>query len=97
MLTQSRANEATIQVTSSAIIKVRSRPLIRYGTHQKTISGRPGQMYTPSDTRLEWAGERLLFESHSNEHQRKRRQLVESSPGPLLKSCLGSLARYGTH
>ena len=35
--------------------------LARYGTHQETISRRPEQMYTPSDARLEWPGEGLLF------------------------------------
>ena len=39
-------------------------------------------MYTSSDTRLEWHGEGPLF---------------ESPPGPLLKSDLQSLGRYGTH
>ena len=39
-------------------------------------------MYTPSDTGLEW----LLFEP----------DLSECS-GAILKSCLGPLARYGTH
>ena len=43
-------------------------------------------MYTPSDTRLEWPEEGLLFESDLNE-----------CSGALLKSCLGSLARYGIH
>ena len=36
-------------------------PLVRYGTHQKTISGRPEQKYLPSDPRLEWPAEGLLF------------------------------------
>ena len=44
-------------------------------------------MYTPSYTRLERPGEGLLFESDSNERL----------GGALLKSCLGLLARYGTH
>ena len=43
-------------------------------------------MYTPSDTRLGWPGEGPLFESDS-----------KYTPGPLLKSCLRPLARYGTH
>ena len=46
-------------------------PLVRYGIHQETISGRPEQIYTPSDTRLEWPGEGLLFESDSNDRQGK--------------------------
>ena len=29
----------------------------RYGSHQETISRRPKQMYSPSDTGLEWLGE----------------------------------------
>ena len=37
------------------------RPLDRYGTHQKTISKRPEQMYSPSDTGLgmAWGGHYL--------------------------------------
>ena len=31
-------------------------PLARYGNHQETISRKPEQMYTSSDTRLEWSG-----------------------------------------
>ena len=63
------------------------QPLARYGPHQETISRRPEQMYTPFDTRLEWPGEGLLFELDSNER----------SGALLLKSCLGPLARWGTH
>ena len=45
------------------LLKSGLRPLDRYGTHQETTSRRPEQMYTPSDTRLEWLGEGLLFKS----------------------------------
>ena len=44
------------------LLKSGLQPLGRYGTYQETISKRPGQMHTPSDTRLEWPGEGLLFE-----------------------------------
>ena len=37
-------------------------PLAKYGNHQEMISRRPEQMYTSSDTRLEWPGEGPLFE-----------------------------------
>ena len=37
------------------------RPLDRYGTHQKTISRRPEQMYSPSDTGLGMAWGGSLF------------------------------------
>ena len=33
------------------------RPLDRYGTQQKTISRRPEQMYSPSDTGWDWLAE----------------------------------------
>ena len=49
------------------LLKSGPQPLARYGTHQETISTRQEQMYTPSDTRLEWHEEGLLFESDSNE------------------------------
>ena len=48
------------------LLKSDLQPLARYDT-QGTISRRPEQMYTPSDTRLEWPEEGLLFESDSNE------------------------------
>ena len=42
-------------------------------------------MYTSSDTRLEWPGERLLFESDSNKRRGpKIGPLFESPPGPLF-------------
>ena len=41
-------------------------PLTRYGNHQETISRRLEQMYTSSDTRLEWPREGPLFELDSN-------------------------------
>ena len=47
--------------------------LARYGNHKETISRRPEQMYTLSDTRLEWPGEGPLFESDSNKHQGPKR------------------------
>ena len=40
--------------------------LARYGTHQETMSGRLEQAYLPSDSRLEWPGEGLLFELDLN-------------------------------
>ena len=52
------------------------QPLAIYGTHQETIGRRPEQMYAPSDTRLEWPKERLLFELDSN----------KCSGGALLKT-----------
>ena len=52
-------------------------PLTGYGNHQEIISRRLEQMYSSSDTRLEWPGERPLFEQVSN----KRRG---GKTGPLL-------------
>ena len=43
-------------------------------------------MHTPSDTRLEWPEEGLVFESNSNE-----------CSGGIAEVMLGPLARYGTH
>ena len=61
----------------------------RCGTHQETIGRRPEHMYTPSDTRLEWLGEGLLFMLDSNKHWRAKMQpLFESFPGPLLSRPL---------
>ena len=55
-------------------------------------------MYTPSDTRLEWLGEGLLFKLDSNKRWRAKMQpIFESFPGPVLKSSMGPLARYGSH
>ena len=80
------------------LLKLSLRPLDRYGTHQETISRRPEQMYTPSDTGLEWLGEGPLFKSVSNRRRgSKLRVLFKPFPGPLLKIDLGPLFRYGTH
>ena len=57
-------------------------PLARYGNHQETISRQPEQMYTSSDTRLEWPGEGPLFELDSNKRQGDK-------TGPLSESLLG--------
>ena len=73
-------------------------PLDRYGTHQKTISRRPEQMYSPSDTGLGIAWGGSLFTSVSNKrHRAKLRLLFKLFPGPLLKSGMGPLARYSNH
>ena len=69
-----------------SLLKSGLQPLATYGTHQETVSRGQEQMYTPSDTRLEWPEEGLLFESD-----------FMNAQGALLKSCLGLLARYGTH
>ena len=54
---------------SGLLLKSGVGPLARYGNHQETIRWRPKQMYTPSDTRLEWPGEGILFESDSNKRR----------------------------
>ena len=73
-------------------------PLARCGNHQEIISRRLERMYTSSDTRLEWPWEEPLFESDSNKCKvTKTEPLFESPPGPLLKSGLQTLSRYGTH
>ena len=74
------------------LLKSGLQPLGRYGTHQETISRRPEQMYTLSDTRLEWLGEELLFKLDSNKRWRAKMQpIFESYPSPLLKSGMGPL------
>ena len=64
------------------LLKSGLRPLGRYGTHQETIHRRSEQMYTPSDTSLEWLGEGPLFKSDSNKRWRPKMQ-------PLFESFLG--------
>ena len=74
------------------------RPLDRYGTHQKTISRRPEQMYSPSVTGLGLAWGGSLFMSVSNKRRgAKLRLLFQSFPGQLLKSGMRPLARYSNH
>ena len=63
-------------------LKSSLQPLARYGTHQETQSRRPEQMYTPSDTRLEWPEKGLLFESDSNEWS-----------GGIIEVMLGALGK----
>ena len=68
------------------------------GTHQKTISRRPEQMYYPSDTGLGMASGGSLLTSVSNKRcGAKLRVLFKSFPGPLLKSGMGPLARHSNH
>ena len=55
-------------------------------------------MYTPSDTGLEWLEEGPLYKSVSNKHQGvQTAATIQVISGPLLKSGLGLLFRYGTH
>ena len=55
-------------------------------------------MYTLPDTRLEWLGEELLFKLDSNKRWRAKMQpMFESFPGPVLKSSVGPLTRYGNN
>ena len=81
-----------------SLLKSSLQPLGRHGTHQEIISRKPEQMYTLSDTILECLGEGLLFKLDSNKRWRAKMQpIFESFPGPLLKSGVGPLARYGNH
>ena len=74
------------------------RSLDRYGIHQKTISRRPEQMYSPSYTGLGLAWGGSLFTLVSNKRRGAKLQLLfKSFPGPLLKSGMGPLARYSNH
>ena len=68
------------------LLKLGLQRLARYGTQQETISRKPEQMFSPSDTRLEWPEEGLLSESDSNE-----------CSGGIIEVMLGALGRYGTH
>ena len=80
------------------LLKLGVGPLARYGNHQEIISRSLEQMYTSSDTRLEWPGKGPLFESNSNKRWGpKAGPLFQSPPWPLLKSGLQPLGRYGTH
>ena len=73
-------------------------PLDRYGTCQETISRRLEQMYTPSDTGLEWLGEGPLYKLVSNKRQGvQTAATIQVISRPLSKLGLGLLFRYGTH
>ena len=65
------------------------------GTHQKTVSRIPEQMYSPSFSAglgMAWGGS--LFTLVSNKHRgAKMRILFISFPRPSLKSSMGPLAR----
>ena len=79
------------------LLKSGMGPLASFGNHQEIIGRRLEQMYTLSDTRLEWPGEGSLFESDSNKRQGPKRGHYSSHPRPFLKSGLQPLFRYGTH
>ena len=53
-------------------------PLASYGNHQEIINRRLEQMYTSSDTRLEWLGAGPLFESDSNKRRGPKRDHYSS-------------------
>ena len=85
-------NGPLIESHPRPLLKSGLQPLDRYGTHQETISRKPEQMHTPSDTRLEWLREELLFKLDSNKRWRAKMQpLFESLPGPLLSGALGQI------
>ena len=79
-----------------AILKSGVGPLARYGYHLEIVSGRPEQMYTLSDTRLEWPEGHYSSRTQINAGT-KTGPLFESLPRPLLKSGPQPLGRYGTH
>ena len=68
------------------LLKSGLQPLAKYGIHLETIRRRPEQMYTSSDTKLEWP-----------EGGYSLSQIRMKTRGALLNSCLGPLARYGIH
>ena len=74
-----------------ALLKSCFGPLIRYGTHQETMSGRLEQVYLPSDSRLDLSGEGPLFELNVNKWWEggKMWALFKSRSGPLFTSGLG--------
>ena len=75
-----------------------SETVVELGTHRKTISRIPEQMYYPSDTGLGMAWGGSLFTLVSNKHcGAKMRILFKSFSRPLLKSSMGPLARYSNH
>ena len=87
------------------LLKSSPGPLLKLGLspwsvmvpRRKTKCRKPEQMYTLSDTRLEWPEEGPLFWSDSNKHQEAEMgPFSESHFRPLLKSCLQPLVRYGT-
>ena len=61
-----RAGQAESNLFTYVTIEVRRGALGQYGNHQEIISRRLEQMYTLSDTRLEWPREGPLFELDSN-------------------------------
>ena len=87
---------ATIQIISWTIIEIRHGPVARYSNHQEIINRRPEQLYTSSDTRLEWPREAPLFDLDSNKRRGPKWDHFKSHPKPSLKSGLLPLERYGT-
>ena len=67
------------------LLKSGLQPLARYGTHQETKSRKPEQIIHLTQ---DWSGLRRGY------YLSQTRMNVQ---GTLLNSCLGPLARYGTH
>ena len=78
------------------ILKSGVGSLARYGIHQETISRRPEQMYTPSDTRLrlEWLGGHYSGRTRINTEGLKCNHYL-SQPWAIID--VRPLFRYGTH
>ena len=71
------------------LLKSGTGSFARYGNHQEIISRSLEQMYTSSDTRLEWPrGGLYLSWTETNAKEPKTGPLLESPPRPLLKSGL---------
>ena len=67
-LSQTRINargkmRPRFRLSHGQVLKSDLGPLVRYGTHQETISGRPKQKYLSSDQRFEWPADGPLFKS----------------------------------
>ena len=80
-----------------ALLKSGMGHLASYSNHQEIINRRPEQMYTLSDTRLEWPKKGPFFELDLNKRRGpKTGPLFRSPPRSLLKSGLLPLDRCGT-
>ena len=70
------------------LLKSDLQPFARYGTYQEIISRRPEQMYSQSDTKLEWPGRDHYLSRTRINAGGKMRPLFKPPPGQLLKSGL---------
>ena len=84
---------ATIQVISGPLLKSGMGSLAGYSNHQEIINRRPEQMYTSSDTRLEWPREGPLFQLDLKKCRGQNVDTIRVTPWAIIYVKSGALGQ----